>query len=381
MKKFVNGLLSVIFVLGFGVLLGLLFAYVDEVYEIKTIFIILTLFGSAILSFVLGIIIHELGHLVFGLLTGYSFVSYRLFSHIFYRDVDGKIKHKKTKAVGIAGQCLMKYDKPYSSKMPFFWYNIGGGFFNIITGAILSLLMILFKDNGIAVMGLFFSMFISILLAIINLSPFSNINNDGVNMHALYDKEDNKKGLYDQLKANVLLTNGVEIQDVPLLDYEYNSYAGIAVSGYIFWIYKYCACGEFDKAKQIVDYLFENIDSFISNLKLSIAIEIAIYKCIYEKDYEGAKAIFSKVKKGHIKQMNKIEEISFTIGSVVYYAYIEVDYTKALEKIEKEKTLISNHYYVGLKSLMNSWVEKIEKDVNGFINPEEEIIESMGEQI
>ena len=67
-----------------------------------------TLLGFALLYlfFFLHIIIHEAGHLVFGLISGYRFLSFRIFSIIFVK-VDGHIVRKRYSLRGTAGQCLM----------------------------------------------------------------------------------------------------------------------------------------------------------------------------------------------------------------------------------------------------------------------------------
>ena len=59
-----------------------------------------------LIAFVVHIILHELGHFVFGRLTGYQLLSFRIFSTIFYKN-NGKIHKKKFAIRGTAGQCLM----------------------------------------------------------------------------------------------------------------------------------------------------------------------------------------------------------------------------------------------------------------------------------
>ena len=51
---------------------------------------LLVFFVAVILSYYLHIIIHEGGHLVFGLRSGYQFVSFRIGSLILYKE-DGKL--------------------------------------------------------------------------------------------------------------------------------------------------------------------------------------------------------------------------------------------------------------------------------------------------
>ena len=54
------------------------FAQIDII-ELCTL--VVTAFLSAIAAGILAIILHEGGHLIFGLLTGYRFVSFRVFSY------------------------------------------------------------------------------------------------------------------------------------------------------------------------------------------------------------------------------------------------------------------------------------------------------------
>ena len=76
------------------------------------------------------IIIHELGHLVFGLLTGYQFASFRIGSLMFVKKQE-KIKVKKFSLMGTGGQCLMMPPKMENGSMPYRLYNLGGVIFNL----------------------------------------------------------------------------------------------------------------------------------------------------------------------------------------------------------------------------------------------------------
>ena len=51
-------------------------------------------------------VVHETGHLVFGLLTGYKFVSFRIGSIMLIKE-SGKLRLKLYNIVGTGGQCLM----------------------------------------------------------------------------------------------------------------------------------------------------------------------------------------------------------------------------------------------------------------------------------
>ena len=59
-----------------------------------------------LVAFVLQIVLHEGGHLLFGLLSGYRFVSFRIFNWTLIRQ-EGKFRLKRFGIAGTGGQCLM----------------------------------------------------------------------------------------------------------------------------------------------------------------------------------------------------------------------------------------------------------------------------------
>lgn len=79
---------------------------------------------AAVISVPILVISHEAGHLIFGLLSGYKFVSFRIFNMTFIK-IDGKLAVKRYSIAGTGGQCLLlPPDKPIE-KIPTEWYNFG----------------------------------------------------------------------------------------------------------------------------------------------------------------------------------------------------------------------------------------------------------------
>lgn len=80
---------------------------------------------AVLLAAILNIVIHEGGHLVAGLLTGYKFVSFRFFNWTLIRK-DGRLQWRNFELEGTLGQCLMAPpDKPLE-EIDTRWYNAGG---------------------------------------------------------------------------------------------------------------------------------------------------------------------------------------------------------------------------------------------------------------
>lgn len=96
---------------------------------------ILVALVSMCAALILQIIIHEAGHLVFGLLTGYRFISFRVSSFMWMKDND-RIRFKRMSIAGTGGQCLMAPPDLKDGKMPVQLYNYGGAIMNLIASVI-----------------------------------------------------------------------------------------------------------------------------------------------------------------------------------------------------------------------------------------------------
>lgn len=129
------------------------------------------------IMYILQILIHETGHLIFGLLTGYRFLSFRIFNVVIIKEKD-RLVIKKYFFPGSVGQCIMQ------PKTNSYFLHISGG---IILNLLSSLLLLpyAFSNNGlsfIARMIILMFCFYGIAFALINGIPikFLGIVNDGL---------------------------------------------------------------------------------------------------------------------------------------------------------------------------------------------------------
>ena len=84
----------------------------------------------------LQVIIHETGHLLGGLHTGYKFVSYRIGSLVWIKNREDELELRKHRIPGTAGQCLMCPPDLEPEVCPYLLYEIMGGAANLVTGLI-----------------------------------------------------------------------------------------------------------------------------------------------------------------------------------------------------------------------------------------------------
>ena len=172
--------------------------------------------AAVMVCYFLHIIIHEGGHLIFGLLSGYQFVSFRIGSLILYK-ANGKYRFGKYKLAGTGGQCLMAPPELVDGMMPYRLYNMGGAIMNLIFTVPAILAFIALKPTGILKIFVIVWIGIGIFAAATNGIPMSmgEVDNDGKNALSMGK---NKKALYAlwlQLKVNQLQTEGKSLMEMP----------------------------------------------------------------------------------------------------------------------------------------------------------------------
>jgi len=164
----------------------------------------------------LQIIIHEGGHLVAGLLTGYRFVSFRIFNFVLIRR-DGRFKIRKFSISGTAGQCLMAPPQKPLDEIDMRWYNMGGVVANVIVSTI-ALVLVFYCDMPKWVF-IFLVLFVvagyfSALMSGIPMK-MSGISNDGYNILYLERSPRDKRLICQMLEVNARIQDGALINELP----------------------------------------------------------------------------------------------------------------------------------------------------------------------
>lgn len=162
----------------------------------------------------LHIILHEAGHMLFGMLTGYKFLSYRVGSVMWEKGADGKIRRSKFTLAGTGGQCLMSPPEYNGGQYPYVWYNLGGGLVNILLSALagVALLFPLGQWMGAALWMLLLT---GVFLGGTNLLPLKKINNDGSNIVAIGRSPEARRAFWYQMKMNEQIAWGKRLRDLP----------------------------------------------------------------------------------------------------------------------------------------------------------------------
>lgn len=170
---------------------------------------------SLAVSVPLLVVIHEAGHLVCGLLSGYRFVSFRIFSYTFIR-FEGKIRVKRFSLAGTGGQCLLSPPELPLAEIPTGWYNLGGVLANVLALIAVAPLLLLKAHPLLDTFVVVFCL-TDIVLILLNGIPLkiNGMGNDAYNAMLLRKNLRSKRGLILQLRTNALIQEGVRPKDMP----------------------------------------------------------------------------------------------------------------------------------------------------------------------
>ena len=205
-----------IFVL-MGAFCGVLMVdYVSRAMPEKPFVALIVMLIAVYVGILVQLIIHEIGHLVFGLASGYKFGSFRILSFMLIRDED-KMKLKKLTIAGTGGQCLMTPPDMVDGKLPVLLYNLGGSLMNIIFGGVFVALHFALEQYPLISTIMLMGALIGFALALMNGIPMrmGEVDNDGYNAFSLGKNKEAMRAFWVQMKVNQQISRGVRLRDMP----------------------------------------------------------------------------------------------------------------------------------------------------------------------
>jgi len=257
----------------------------------------------------LQIIIHEAGHLVGGLLTGYRFLSFRIFSTVFLKK-DGCIQRKKFSMKGTAGQCLMQPPtRKADGSFPYILYNLGGGLANLVFSIPFIILAVRMNHSFIRILiGLWG--FFGIILAIINLVPLTYmVQNDGMNLFRMLKNPGMREIFYLQLQLNSEMSDGMRIQEylpeVFALPEEINDTDMMAVYLQMLGYYQQLALNHMDTAKEMLSRMVEKLDTLKPAIIDLIEMERLFFLLIEHRPIEEIAVVYERYRT--VLRLNKTD--------------------------------------------------------------------------
>ena len=275
-----------------------------------------------LVTLVLHITAHEGGHLAAGLLTGYKFVSFRIFSITFIKSARG-IVIKRFKIGGTGGQCLLSPPQRPVEKINTTWYNAGGFLANLLLSGV-GLYLFFLLDAALAKTFMFIFSGTGIFFAILNGLPLKvgGIPNDGYNLKMLHKNLESKRAMCTQLKINAAIQEGMRPKFMPAEwfntpDEESFDWSNPLQSSIRLMEASYIMdCGDIEKSHNILIEAYKNKEKMAPLFVNELVCEL-IYTSLVTGDIVKAKELYTKdIEKYiqlHSKVMSSKERILFTI--------------------------------------------------------------------
>jgi hypothetical protein len=305
---------------------------------------ILILLISFSFGTVLHVVLHELGHLICGLLSGYRFISFSV-GHMMLVKENGKLKKKKYGVAGVSGQCLMSPPEPVNGAYPFLLYNLGGCCMNfIVSGIFLTLFLVLREVVAYSEFIFLPIAFEGVILGIINVLPIKmgGISTDGHNIVSLQKSELSRRDFWVLLTISARMARGGRLNDLPdswfevTEGYDFNDTISANVATLrLGWLIEH---HDFAEAKALAERILHEGEKLVELLKNEVRCELLFLEIIGEenpKRQDSIEQLYTHELKKYIKSSkNQLPKLR------LMYAY---------EKIVSRNDGMARKYYESFK--------------------------------
>lgn len=195
--------------------------YQKHIYSSNPFAIIIRFLGIILVLFVsylVHIILHEFGHLIGGTLSGYTLISFRIFSIILVKE-NKKNKIKRYPVMDTASECIMMPPEIKKGKYPYKLYRIGGLVMNLFTSLIAVILALGVSITGKYPWNMWCVLFalVGIVTVFYNGIPvvFDGVPNDGYILLHMIESNEARLAVHSQLLIYAFLSKGGSYSDVP----------------------------------------------------------------------------------------------------------------------------------------------------------------------
>ncbi|MGX7244210.1 hypothetical protein ACWOC1_05115 [Enterococcus quebecensis] len=353
MKKSVKKVASILIMALFGGVIGYSGSYLIGSNRLSIWDAVIFLF-ALLVSFNLHVIIHEAGHGIFGKLSGYKMVSYRIFSFMWIWQKDGKVVLRRFKVPGTLGQCLMAPPPYVKGKFPFRLYLLGGVLANLITSSIVGMLFL--PDSMIAAAFFITGMFIVIT------NGFPIGFNDGMTLKIASSSEEQQYLLYVQFETNYQLNQGKTYLDLP------ENFFQVATTNtkqtylndyqYFLRLARFSEKHDWRHLNDQIEALWDQLDLLPPPYQIEVKKELLFSLAITKPEDERISQLWSDKK---VQLSLKQPLMGNKRIKASYYYFIEHDLKKALEYLKVGKNLVDKAPNSGdakAEMTLNDWLQE-----------------------
>ena len=304
---------------------------------------------AVIITYYLQIIIHEIGHAVFGLLSGYEFLSFRVGGLILVKK-NGKLEGKRFSLKGTGGQCLLYYPGNNKYDFPYVLYNLGGVLGNFIAGLLPLFLYFAFPLNKILGTLVLINFFVAIFLSFTNGIPMKvgGIPNDAYNIILMRKDREARKSFWVQLQVTALLSKGTRLKDMPedwfSLPMEPDWSNALVCTLATFRCGYFHDSFDFAQAKESAENILVHGVGLVDLYRNLLTIELVFYAAL-EGNIEKVKELYTKKLQSFMLLMKtslSAQRLFYTHASLV-----EQDEEKAVKHLKQFEKIAATFPYEG----------------------------------
>ena len=288
------------------------------------------------------IILHEIGHLLCGLLSGYQFVSFRVGAFMLLKTNEG-YEFTVSPVTGIAGQCLLM-PPPENKPQPFLLYHSGGVLANFGV-AIVSTLYMCFE--GLSFYAVLLAG-VGIVLGVTNILPAASpeIPNDGANIKEAKKGTVYLEAMQMQLHVVAKLAQGENLANMNDEMFQIkeglNPNSPFAIVLRMYQYNKLQAMHELTKASEVMGNLYEDISVMHPYFQKEVKAEWLYCLSAILNEKSMATALFEKDLK---KWLPKYPQVDKLRACYAYYALTIHDCNKANMYYKKAEKGLNNFPY------------------------------------
>lgn len=312
---------------------------------------LLLLLGCLLLiyfAFFVNVCLHETGHMIFGLLTGYRFSSIRFGSFMLVKAGE-KVKPKRMSVPGTLGQCLMRPPAGSGCDFPTTLYNLGGILVNgiVVCGCLTWYALLPEKDGPGSIVPMAFVL-TGLTMIVTNGVPFRELSTDGANALLLKRDRNARRAFRNSLEIVNALADGRSAEELPEGFFAYAEgmpfdnplVTGQAVSR-MGWLVQR---KRFREAYEFGSLILETAESTHELHELLLRLELIYIKIVEYGDVEEAKGLYEKDQ----KRFRKLAaSLTYQRVAYAYYTMCRPDEKKAAESRKLFEKLAAKDPYKG----------------------------------
>lgn len=303
----------------------------------------------------LHILLHEAGHLLAGLMTGYRFVSFRIASFTLVRRGRG-FAMRRFSIPGTAGQCLMMPGNR-AGDPPYILYNLGGVLMNLLLSLAACFLP-----------GDFFRMFSAagLILGLFNGIPLriGGIPNDGYNLYVMMKNPAARRAFAAQLTINGLMSEGKRPRELPEELFALEPAARDLFSVTLRQMRYARALDEGNprRAREELDAMQRQREALPAFYQMELDCERAYLMMLFEESREAVDLVFGRETRAFAQKAQFL--LSHLRVEIAYALQCEGDVARARELYRRAEKCAALYPVAGEAALemdlMRAWMRRVE---------------------